>query len=114
MLRRRRFHRTDIAALSVGDVIRGSVLHQSRTGMIARIRFSGRIEAVTPETVGVAGAPSFVEGMLRTKSGVVQSFKLTRKDRVLRQPPGPAAMPPSTAKPVKAAEPATDDSNRVG
>ena len=61
--------------------------------MIVRLRFNGRIEAITPET---GGSRASVEGMLRTKSGVVQSFKLNRNDRVFRQTPGyrPASRPP--------------------
>ena len=110
MLARRRFHRAAISTLRVGDMVRGSVLYQSRTGMIMRLRFSGRIEAIAPETVGADEVPSFVEGMLRTKSGVVQSFKLSRNDRVFRQTPVATNIPPA---PPKAAEPARDDSNRV-
>jgi hypothetical protein len=80
-----RLRRVDISSLRVGQVIRSKVFYQSRTGMIVRIWVRGRIEKITSEEMPTGQPPSFVEGLLRDKDGITQSFRLTRAERVYRK-----------------------------
>jgi hypothetical protein len=109
MIRLNHYRRVDVQNLQVGDVIRSKVLYQSRTGMIVRIKFRGRIESIMSEAVPAGQHPSFVEGRLREEHGIVQSFKFANRDRVDRRLENDSERAPRTVSPVRAVGQQTHD-----
>ena len=81
----RRFHREDVTALRCGDFVRFNVLHQSRTGMIVRLRYRGRISAIEFGRPQRDGAPSPVTGLVTDPHGIVQAFTLNTSDTVRKR-----------------------------
>lgn len=79
------FRGVRLGDLRVGDVIRSTVFCQSRTGYIFCARLRGRIQHLTFEQVPDGQSPAYAEGLLRNRHGVVQPFKLSAFERVVRE-----------------------------
>ena len=111
MLMLRRFRRTSIWELAVGDIIRFRALHQSRTGFIVPLKGKGRIEILDRYPAPEHGELPYVQGVVRDRHGIRQHFRLTDSQQVYRKA-GARRSAPVSLKPAPDGRPSAQKPGR--